>query len=99
MNFIKDLLEMGEYEEDSHKSYDKEDEAKEHAKEFLDKASEVLSHNKKKGDTDEVTRLALQFAKDYHNAICDAINGEKYNGKDKDADVKIRRMDDEEAFY
>ena len=73
-------MEMGEYEEENHKKYDKEEEAKEHARQFLDKASEVLSHNKKEGGDDEVNKLALQFAKDYHEAICDAIQGERYRG-------------------
>jgi hypothetical protein len=81
-SFIKELIEMGEYEEDSHKKYDKEKEAKRHAREFLDKASEILSHNKKEGSTDEVTKLALQLAKDYHEAIMDAIQHERYTGRE-----------------
>jgi len=77
-SLIKELLEMGEYEEYSHKKYDKGEEAKQHASEFLDKAAEILSHNKKEGSNDEVTKLAQQLAKDYHEAIIDAIQHKRY---------------------
>ncbi len=80
-SFIKELMEMGEYEEESYKKYDKGAEAQEHAREFLDKAAEVLKYNKKEADTGEVTKLAQQYAKDYYEAIVDAINAEKYSGE------------------
>lgn len=87
---MQELMEMGEYEEENHRSYDREDEAKEHAKEFLDKAAEVLSHNKKEGSEDEVTKLAMQMAKDYHEAIVDAIQAERYgNGEGEMGDEEM----------
>lgn len=82
-SFIKELMEMGEYEEELHKEYDKEEEAQEHAREFLDKAAEVLKYNKKEAGDEEVTKLAQQYAKDYYEAIIDAINAEKYTGRSK----------------
>lgn len=97
MKLINELLkEMGEYEEDTQEDYVDEEEAKEHAKEFLDRAASVLNYNKKPGDDNEVEKLALQYAKDYFEAICDNIKGTRYkkdgeNGDDEevgDEDVK-----------
>ena len=96
MKIIKDLLEMGEYEEEADKKYVDDTEAKEHAKEFLDRASQVLNYNKKEGGTDEIEKLALQYAKDYHEAICDEIKGKRYNGRrEEEMDDRDMDMDDE----
>jgi len=80
MRLIKNLLEMGEYEEEADKEYVDEDEARGHAKEFLDRAAQVLNYNKKEGNDDEIEKLAMQYAKDYYEAICDEIKGKKYGG-------------------
>ena len=54
------------------------DEAEDHAKEFIDRANEVLHYNKKEAGKDDVHKLALRFAKDYYQAICDALNSVRY---------------------
>ena len=88
MKMIKDLLnEAHEYEEEMDKEYVDEDEAKEHAREFLDRASKVLNYNKKEGGDGEIEKLALQYAKDYYEAISDAIKGKRYEGRNGDDDV------------
>jgi hypothetical protein len=93
MKILKDLLEMGEYEEEVDKKYVDEQEAKEHAKEFLDRASQVLNYNKKEGGDSEIEKLACQYAKDYYEEICDAIKGKRYEGRDggseKDSDREM----------
>ena len=62
---------------DAKKFIDK-DEAAEHAKEFLDRANEVLQYNKKEGGSEDIAKTAIQFAKDYYEAIVDEINASKY---------------------
>lgn len=96
MKLIYELLnEMGEYEEDTQKKYVDEEEAKEHAKEFLDRAASVLNYNKKPGDDTEVESLALQYAKDYFEAICDNIKGTRYTKDGEKVDDKD--LDQEEG--
>ena len=81
MKMLKTLLEMGEYEEEMDKEYVDTDEAKGHAKEFMDRASQVLNYNKKEGGDSEIEKLACQYAKDYYEEICDAIKGKRYEGR------------------
>ena len=71
-------LEGGEDDGPDAKKFVDEEEAAEHAKEFLDRANEVLQYNKKEGGSDEVCKLATQYAKDYYEAIVDEINASKY---------------------
>lgn len=83
---------MNGEEEDKAKTYHDEEEAKRHAKEFLDRAREVLNYNKKPAENGDVADMALKFAKEYHDAICDEINRLKYNGDEKkkpDVDVEV----------
>ncbi len=89
MKLLNELLnEMGEYEEEADKDYVDDTEAKEHAKDFLDRASQVLNYNKKEGGDAEIEKLACQYAKDYYEAICDAIKGKRYEGRgDSDDDM------------
>ena len=69
---------------DGKKFIDKE-EAADHAKEFLERANEVLQYNKKEANDDDVAKLATQYAKDYYEAICDEINASKYmKGQDNE---------------
>jgi len=96
MKLIKNLLEMGEYEEEADKKYVDDAEAKGHAEEFLDRAAQVLNYNKKEGNDDEIEKLAMQYAKDYYEAICDEIKGKKYGGReeedmDRDEDMDMER--------
>ena len=67
---------------DGKKFIDKE-EAAEHAKEFLDRANEVLQYNKKEAGADDVCKLATQYAKDYYEAIVDEVNASKYAKDDE----------------
>ena len=94
MKIMKDLLEMGEYEEEADKEYVDDGEAKGHAKEFLDRASQVLNYNKKEGGDNEIEKLACQYAKDYYEAIVDEIKGKRYKGRSDD-DMDDRGMEDE----
>lgn len=69
-------------EDDKEKKYADEEHAREHAKEFIDRAKEVLNYNKKPAENGEVADMAMKFAKDYHDTIVDEINKMKYNGKE-----------------
>lgn len=85
MKLLNELLnEMGEYEEEADQNYVDESEAKEHAKDFLDRASQVLNYNKKEGGDSEIEKLACQYAKDYYEAICDSIKGKRYENRGGD---------------
>lgn len=88
MSLLKELLsEAHEYEEEMDKEYVDEDEARGHAKEFLDRAAQVLNYNKKEGNDQEIEKLALQYAKDYFEAIADAIKGKRYEGRGGDEEM------------
>lgn len=95
MRLIAELInEANEYEEERDKEYVDDSEAKGHAKEFLDRASQVLNYNKKEGGDAEIEKLALQYAKDYYEAICDEIKGKRYNGRsEEDRDMDHEDMD------
>ena len=78
---------------DGKKFIDK-DEAAEHAKDFLDRANEVLQYNKKEAGSEDVAKTAIQFAKDYYEAIVDEINASKYSKEeDPAADEDMGRED------
>lgn len=106
MSLIRELLqEANEYEEEADKDYVDEDEARGHAKEFLDRAAQVLNYNKKEGGDSEIEKLACQYAKDYYEAIVDSIKGKRYEGRgndeedgddrDMDMDMDMDRGDEE----
>lgn len=83
-SLIQELLEQMDAEYDNREeSYVDKDHAADHAKEFLDRAKDVLHYNKKEGDGEEVTKLAHQYAKDYYEAICDEIEKTKYNDNEE----------------
>ncbi len=85
MKLITELLnEANEYEEEMDKKYVDTEEAKGHAKEFMDRASQVLNYNKKEGGDQEIEKLACQYAKDYYEEICDAIKGKRYESRGED---------------
>jgi len=87
MRLLNELLnEMGEYEEQVDKKYVDKDEAKMKAEDFMDRASGVLSHNKKDGSSEEIEGMALQSAKDFYEQMCDCIKGKRYEGRDKGDD-------------
>lgn len=98
MKFLSDLLEMCSCEqeemmdaemgmdaadsEDPSKSYADKDHAKDHAREFLDRAKEILHYNKKEGDKGELNNMAKKFAKDYYDEICDELEKIKYTDEE-----------------
>lgn len=87
MSLFKEILgEMGEYEEETHRDYADQGHACEHAKDFLDRAANVLQFNNKDNNDEDVVKLAKNYARDYYNAIVDELdhlNGDKeYNADD-----------------
>lgn len=95
MKMLQSLLnEANEYEEEMDKEYVDTDEAKGHAKEFMDRASQVLNFNKKEGGDTEIEKLACQYAKDYYEEICDAIKGKRYEGRGEGEDMGGEHGDD-----
>lgn len=84
-----DLEGEGEDEGPDAKKFVDQDEAAEHAKEFLARANEVLQYNKKEGGSEEVAKLAIQYAKDYYEAIVDEVNASKYVKDDEEVEPEM----------
>lgn len=84
-SLIQELLEQMDVEyENREESYVDKDHATDHARQFLDRAKDVLHYNKKEGNSEEVEKLALDYAKNYYESICEEIKGNRYRENDSD---------------
>ena len=89
MKFLQELMDMGAMDDKPEKHYKYQEEAREHAKTFVSDAKNILNHNSREGTNEEVEKLAMQAAKDYHQSICKAIQREL--GQD---DNEVNNFDD-----